>query len=89
MPRLNEEELAEAMADSVNAMGFDNEKFAETLLKQHRTLQQSSFRSMLAAIKLWSEMADKGIYDARNEQTVKTSKKIMESLDNETYVTLI
>ena len=86
MSRLTEEELAEAVADSVNAMGFDNEKFADALLNKHRTLQQSTFRMMLATIKAWSEQDH---YDLRNEYTVEKSKEIMKALGDETHVPMI
>ena len=53
--------------------------FADELLRQHRTLQQTAFGAFLATIGRWAVLAPSH-YDARNEFTVNESRKIVEAL---------
>lgn len=56
--RDNPDQLAELLADVVNSYSFDNkdqEKFAEALMRQHKTLQQSIFGMILTTISKWRE----------------------------------
>ena len=72
-------EAARNLADAVNDMGFDEAAFADELLRQHRTLQQNSFRTFLATVKAWSGLGSNR-YDLRNEYTVEKSNEIVELL---------
>ena len=54
-----------------------SQEFAEEMMNEHRTLQQSMFGLFLRTIEEWSKQKR---YDLRNEYTVETSKKIMELL---------
>jgi len=82
-------DAVDAFSDFVNNMSMQPKEFAELVMREHRTLQQSMFGVMLETIKMWAEMSESGRYDLRNEYTVKTSKKIMELLDNNTYTPFI
>lgn len=72
-------EAARSFSNAVNEMGFDVDAFADELLRQHRTLQQSAFGVFLAAVKAWSALAPSRC-DARNEFTVAASRRIVECL---------
>jgi predicted pyridoxine 5'-phosphate oxidase superfamily flavin-nucleotide-binding protein len=72
-------ETARNLANAVNEMGFDVDVFADELLRQHRTLQQSAFGAFLATVKAWAALAPSH-FDARNEFTVDQSRKIVEAL---------
>ena len=79
MAKNPDKELAEHILNSVNTCSYDNQEFVNTILRGHRTLQQSSFELFLAVIKAWSELGE-NYYDARNEHTVKMSREIMKLL---------
>ena len=73
------QEAARKLADALNEMGFDTDTFADELLRQHRTLQQTAFGAFLAVIDKWAGLASNR-FDARNEFTVEQSRKIVEAL---------
>lgn len=77
--------LAEILS-FVNNYGMPKKEFAEALMRQHRTLQQSVFDLFLTCINEWAKQEH---YDLRNEHTILTSRKIVEALDGNTYVPLI
>lgn len=63
---------AESFTDYINTTSPNEcKEFATAITRQHRTLQQGSFRAMVACIKEWSDMYESGWYDLRNEDTVK------------------
>ncbi len=72
-------EAARNLASAVNEMGFDADVFADELLRQHRTLQQTAFGAFLATLKAWAALAPSH-FDARKEFTVDQSRKIVEAL---------
>ena len=72
-------EAARNLANAVNEMGFDMDVFADELLRQHRTLQQTAFGTFLASVKAWAGLPANR-FDARNEFTVEHSRKIVEAL---------
>ena len=72
-------EAARNLADALNEMGFDADSFADELLRQHRTLQQTAFGAFLATIKTWAVLPGNR-FDLRNEFTVEQSRKIVEAL---------
>lgn len=69
--------LAIDILEYVNSFGYDTDTFAQTIAQGHRTLQQSTMRLFIAAIR---EMAKAGS-DERNAQTVELAKKIVEIAD--------
>jgi hypothetical protein len=66
------EKMANDILDFVNSYGFDQETFAKTIAKGHKTLQQSVMRLFLETIKEMSMVPP----DARNEATVELAKVI-------------
>lgn len=85
MEYLDGKEVAEALSRCANNFGPEKgiNKFVETIMRDHRTLQQTMFRFMLQTIYRWSEQHDSGMFDGRNEFTVKTCKKIVEALKDD------
>ena len=72
-------EAARNLASAVNEMGFDVDVFADELLRQHRTLQQTAFGAFLAVIDKWAGLPANR-FDARNGFTVERSREIVELL---------
>ena len=70
---------ARNLTQAVNEMGFDVDVFADELLRQHRTLQQTSFGAFLAGVGRWAALPPSH-FDPRNEFTVEQSRKIVEAL---------
>ena len=80
MAKNPDKELAESILNAVNTYSYDNKEFVDTIMRGHRTLQQSTFELFLAVIKAWSELSE-NYYDDRNSYTVNRSKEIMKLLD--------
>lgn len=57
--------------------------------RTHRTLQQGIMRLFLETIREWAEAYDTGQYDARNEATVKLSRKIVDAIEGDDYLPFI
>ena len=70
--------LAEEVLDFVNTFGCDEQTFAETICRGHKTLQQSTMRLFMATIRQMSEVRP----DARNQETVNLAKKIVQIADS-------
>lgn len=67
---------AECLANAVNEINFDYEAFAVAIRCQHRTLQQSVMRALVAvANQLATNYAD-GNYDLRNEAACMLAAEI-------------
>ena len=85
MENQNEGQIAaEALIKMVNRMGGGPElaDFIGYVTTNHRTLQQQSFGVFMACIQKWSETKN---FDARNEYTIKTCKKIMEAVKEDWF----
>jgi len=72
-----EYKAADALADAHNKMGFRPKKFAEALARQHRTIQQNIFRSIVEIIICTA--SDEYETDQRNEASHKLAKRIIDS----------
>lgn len=70
--------LANDILDFVNTFGYDADMFAETIAHSHKTLQQSTMRLFITAIRKMAEV----IPDDRNAETVKLAKEIIEIADD-------
>ena len=70
------ENAVKVLSDFVNATSHDKDGFAETIMREHRTLQQSIFALFLRTIDEWSQQ-ENWQCDLRNEFTVEKSKEIM------------
>jgi len=62
-----------------NNMGHSAQYFAEHVMREHRTLQQSIFGLFMACVQEWDKAEDGGFFDLRNEYTVKKSAAIMDA----------
>lgn len=83
MSRQNAEKAAQVMSDLVNNLNLDSEEFVNTIMKQHRTIQQDLFRLFVDTMKRWEEMGKIGMYDARNEHAVGASQVMLEAMRKE------
>lgn len=66
----------EAMSNAVNEIGFDNDAFAMAIGCQHRTLQQSVMRALVAVANQLATNYAEGNYDLRNEAACKLAVEI-------------
>lgn len=66
------ERLANDILDFVNAFGYDDKTFAETICRGHKTLQQSTMRLFIATISKMAEVEP----DDRNSATIELAKVI-------------
>lgn len=79
---LTGEEMGELLDEFVN--GASREQMAAFVVKvtdrTHRTLQQKIFGAFVACIESWAARAERpGLFDARNEATVKLCKKMVDA----------
>lgn len=71
------EKLAQDVLNFVNAFGYDEETFADTICCGHKTLQQSTMRLFMATIRKMATVTP----DGRNENAVKLAKEIVAVAD--------
>ena len=71
------EKLANDVLDFVNAFGYDEETFAETICRGHKTLQQSTMHLFMTTIRRMAEVTP----DGRNEAAVRLAKEIAKIAD--------
>lgn len=81
--------VADSLSRAVNAGQAKPKDFAASVTNDHRALQEMMFALFLECIKEWANDYDNGYYDLRNEFTVKASKRMVEALQDDTYVPLI
>jgi len=81
-------EAAKTISRMVNSFGIEDikEAFAEEVRRDHRTLQQNFMRCVLALVERWAEDHDAGMYDLRNEDTCRISRKIVDALGDDKYL---
>ena len=75
-------ELAKACADYVNSYSCIQEEFASAMSRQHRTLQQSFTRMIVAYLCMQAQETD----DLRNRDSIEFSKKVIKLLEDEKIV---
>ena len=80
MSKMTGKEMAHALTDFVNTMAnkAEHDAFVDTLMREHRTLQQSAFGLMIASIEAWAATER---YDQRNANTVESCKEIVAAVD--------
>jgi len=86
MQKMTGVELGKAMANFVNNFSHDSKAFTDTILCEHKTLQQSVIRLTFNLIRA---MAQQNWVDARNEQAVQVCKHIVEKCGDEMRLPLI
>ena len=67
------------VSNMVNDMGFESRELAESMAREHPTLQQSFMRMCARFIKM---MSAKTTTDGRNEASVRLAKKMCEDIDD-------
>ena len=72
---MNGKELAKEISNSLNTYGFDTKGFCETMMGEHRTLQQSFMRLIRDYIQYVAEQPDY-MFDGRNEASREFAKRI-------------
>jgi hypothetical protein len=78
MSKITGKELATELTDFVNNFNCDHDEFINAFTREHRTLQQSSFRLILMLLeKLASDEYGKNT-DARNKSSHEVAKKMIE-----------
>lgn len=77
--KLSAEELAKAIGDSVNGSDFDEEVFVETMMREHRTIQQNAMRVWTKLVERYAELPETH-YDMRNEGTVLMCRSIRDKV---------
>jgi hypothetical protein len=80
MEKTREAQTGNDFIGGINYMAFHPADFVEVVTRAHRTLQQSAFKLFMACIKEW---ATHEYYDARNEATVKLSRRIVAALGDD------
>ena len=74
--QLNGKDLAEIISFSLNSYGFDSKAFVETMLREHRTIQQSFMREII--VPYLKALSETTYYDVRNEASMNLAKAIMQ-----------
>ena len=70
--------VAQEVLDLVNCFGCDEEAFAQTICRSHKTLQQSTMRLFMTTIRHMAKVTP----DARNEAAVRLAKEICKVADD-------
>ena len=78
----NDDVFARFFSDYVNVCGHDEQKAADRMARDHRTLQSEMFKLCMAYIKNLAENAKKDRFDPRNEYACNTSEKMLNYLDS-------
>lgn len=72
-------EVAEVISRFVNgASSQDIAELASEIRRDHRTLQQMTFKLVATLIEQWAKDATDRNFDARNEATVQTCRKLVD-----------
>jgi len=72
-------DAADKLTKILNVMSYEKEAtqgFVDTIINSHRTIQQSTMRTVFALIMEWAKKGEEDVFDARNEATVKFSQAI-------------
>lgn len=77
-------QVAQVLSDFANSsLSQERENFVDMVTTEHRYLQQEMFKMMLSCIDKWSFADITGMFDSKNEYTVKASKVMIEALKRE------
>jgi hypothetical protein len=70
--------MAEMLSEFVNgARSSDMEAFAEQMMREHRTLQQSTMNLFMTLVEAWDKCIPTNRFDERNAAAVKLARKIL------------
>lgn len=85
--RSREYYISKELENALNVLGFDNQKFAETIATMHPTLQQNLFRLITRCILFMADNTNRNI-DGRNKASYEGCKKLSTVMD-EMYIPYI
>ena len=91
MDKPSGKDVAQDLIDMVNVISGNSQEeqdFIDTILRSHRTLQQSTCGLLLKVFKGWADMKEVGFYDLRNEATVTIAEKITKAVADD-YLPLV
>ena len=91
MDKPSGKDVAQDLIDMVNVISGNSQEeqdFIDTILRSHRTLQQSTCGLFLKVFKGWADMKEVGFYDLRNEATVTIAEKITKAVADD-YLPLV
>lgn len=74
--RQRAEQAARELVNAANVMDFDAKIFAETIRRDHRTIQQTVGRVVFELINQWADDYESENYDLRNEDIVKAAHAV-------------
>lgn len=77
MSKLNGKELANELTNFVNNYNCDHEEFINAFCREHRTLQQSSFRLFLMLLEKIASSEYGRVSDVRNKSSHEVAKKMI------------
>lgn len=72
---MNGKELAREIGSSLNTLSFDTKGFCETMMNEHRTIQQSFMRLIRDYIEYVADQPEY-MFDDRNEASREYAKRI-------------
>lgn len=75
--------VAKTLSDFVNVMTHDKEGFINTLLNDHRTLQNDLIMLIFSLFEGYTNNYNKGLYDDRNEYSYRLVAQIISQLKSE------
>ena len=79
---MNGHELAKEIASSLNTFSFDKKGFCETMIREHRTIQQNFMRLIRDYMQFVAEQPDY-MFDGRNEASRDFARKVTQIEDNQ------
>lgn len=78
MSKMTAEEVQNVVSNFVNNFSCDENGFVKAVLRDHRTLQQSTVRLCFKVIEAFAELPD-NMTDPRNEAAAEVSREIVEA----------
>ena len=79
---MNGKDLAKEIGSSLNTFSFDKKGFCETMMREHRTIQQNFMRLIRDYMRFVAEQPDY-MFDGRNEASRDFARKVAEIEDNQ------
>lgn len=82
MSKMTADEVQNVVSNFVNNFNCDEKCFVDAVLRDHRTLQQSTVRLFFKVIEAFAEVPN-NMTDPRNERAVEISKEIIDAFKKE------
>lgn len=82
MSRMTAEEVQNVVSSFVNNFNCDEKGFIDAVLRDHRTLQQSTVRLCFKVIEAFAELPS-NMTDPRNESAARVSREVIDAFKKE------